>query len=398
MTYTLRPYQQQASDKAVEFLTNPQRKGHGLIVLPTGSGKSLVIADIVQRLGEDVLILQPSKEILEQNFAKLLSYGFIFCSIYSASCNEKRISPATFATIGSIYKEVERFRHFKYVIIDEAHGVGEQGSMYVDFLRAIGAKCIGLTATPYRLYQTIDQRTGYSGSVLKFLTRMRTRFFTEVLHYTQVDELSSAGFLSPMEYYPINTIDTARLKVNSTGQGYTDKSLKAEYLRVGFGGMLASVVKRLLYNAKVPRKGILVFTQFIEESEELIRHFPDISAIVTGATPKRERERILHDFKAGRLKVVANVGTLTTGFDYPELDTIVVARATRSLSLWYQIVGRAIRPHPDKQASWIVDLCGTYNLYGEVEKLQMRDSSPHHTGLWIMETGGRQLTNVFIPN
>lgn len=142
---------------------------------------------------------------------------------------------------------------------------------------------------------------------------------------------------------------------------------------------------------------MLVFTQFIEESEDLIRHFPNISAMVTGETPKKERERILSDFKAGKLKVVANVGTLTTGFDYPELDTIVVARPTRSLSLWYQIVGRAIRPHPSKEASWVVDLCGTYRLFGKVEDLEMVDTSPDHRGLWQIRSNGKPLTNVLIP-
>lgn len=91
MQYSLRPYQQQASDSAVHYLENKEvTKGAGLIVLPTGSGKSLVIADIVNRLDTDVLILQPSKEILEQNYQKLISYGYIFCSIYSASCGRKR--------------------------------------------------------------------------------------------------------------------------------------------------------------------------------------------------------------------------------------------------------------------------------------------------------------------
>ena len=103
MQYKLRPYQQQASDAAVRFLVDGSRKGHGLMVLPTGSGKSLVIADIVNRLDTDVLILQPSKEILEQNYEKLCSYGFLFCSIYSASCGRKEVNKATFATIGSVF-------------------------------------------------------------------------------------------------------------------------------------------------------------------------------------------------------------------------------------------------------------------------------------------------------
>ena len=397
MQYKLRPYQQQASEAAVRFLVDGSRKGHGLMVLPTGSGKSLVIADIVNRLDTDVLILQPSKEILEQNYEKLCSYGFLFCSIYSASCGRKEVNKATFATIGSVYKKPDEFRHFRYVIIDEAHLASEDpDGMYMTFLKDIGAKCVGLTATPYRLYTTGTREE--PGSMLRFLTRLRGKFFTQLIHYTEVCELLQAGFLAQMDYYNIESIDIDRLSVNSTGQGYTEASLRAEYLRSGFAGKLVNVVERLLYNAKVPRKGILVFTQFVEESEELIEHFPGISAVVTGETPKRERERILEEFKSGRIKVVANVGTLTTGFDYPELDTVVVARATRSLSLWYQIVGRAIRPHPKKDKSWIIDLCGTYQMFGRVEDLRLIDASgDKHKGLWQIVSGGRPLTNVFMP-
>ena len=297
-----------------------------------------------------------------------------------------------------MYKKPEAFRHFDYVIVDEAHLVNESpDSMYMQFFKALGGvRCVGLTATPYRLYSTSDGQ-GNFGSMLRFLTRLQGRFFTTILHSTEVGELLHAGYLAKTNYYAVDTIQIDRLKVNNTGQGYTDKSIRDEYRRSGFSGKLANVVERLLYNAQVPRRGILVFTQFVEESEELIQHFPDISAMVTGETPKKERERILADFKAGKLKVVANVGTLTTGFDYPELDTIVVARPTRSLSLWYQIVGRAIRPHASKQASWVVDLCGTYRLFGKVEDLEMVDTSPDHRGLWQIRSNGRPLTNVLIP-
>ena len=89
--------------------------------------------------------------------------------------------------------------------------------------------------------------------------------------------------------------------------------------------------------------------------------------------------------------MVANVGVLTTGFDYPELDTIVMARPTMSLALWYQIVGRAIRPHPNKEAGWIVDLCGNLKRFGEVKDLRLVDSG---NGKWTVYSNSRQLTNV----
>lgn len=115
------------------------------------------------------------------------------------------------------------------------------------------------------------------------------------------------------------------------------------------------------------------------------------AAIVTGETPKKEREQILEDFKAGRIKVVANVGTLTTGFDYPELDTIILARPTKSLALYYQMVGRAIRPYKGKNG-WIVDLGGSYKRFGKVADLRVE--CPPGSSKWVITSRGRQLTNV----
>ena len=78
-------------------------------------------------------------------------------------------------------------------------------------------------------------------------------------------------------------------------------------------------------------------------------------------------------------------------FDYPELDTVVMARPTMSLAMWYQIVGRAIRPHPSKECGWIVDLCGNIKRFGEVSDLRLHDSG---NGKWAVFSNGRQLTNV----
>ena len=150
MQYVLRPYQKQASDAAVAAFTS-KRESNGLLILPTGAGKSLVIADIAHRLDGPLLILQPSKEILEQNFAKLQSYGCWDCDVYSASVGRKNINRITFATIGSVMNHMDDFSHFRNVMIDECHGVNSKGGMYEEFLHAVPRKVVGLTATPYRL-------------------------------------------------------------------------------------------------------------------------------------------------------------------------------------------------------------------------------------------------------
>lgn len=383
--FTLRDYQKQASDKAVEFFQKKDNK-NAVMVLPTGSGKSLVIADIASRLDGHLIIFQPSKEILEQNFAKLQSYGILDCSIYSASFNSKEISRITFATIGSVKGKPELFAHFKYVIIDECHLVNPKEGMYKTFLSQLKCKVLGLTATPYRL------SSSSFGAMLKFITRTRPKIFSDVIFQVQISTLLDQGFLSKLNYYDLKPAgwDENNLHPNSTGADYTDKSVVREYERIDFYSYLVHIVQRLMNPKTGKRKGILVFTRFLKEAQQLTESIPGCE-IVTGDTPKSERELLLKRFKNGEIPVISNVGVLTTGFDYPELDTIVIASPTMSLSLYYQIVGRAIRPHKDKESGWIVDLCGNINRFGEVKDLRLVEPKK---GLWHVESNGRQLTNV----
>jgi len=387
MAIILRDYQKAASDKAVAFFKDKNKKSNGVMVLPTGAGKSIVIADIAHRLNDYVLIFCPSREIVEQNFKKLCSYGILDCSIYSASFNSKEISRITFATIGSVKSHPELFAHFKNIIVDECHLVNPIEGMYKDFFDAVKCKVLGLTATPYRLSSSRD-----FGSMLKFITRTKPHVFSEVIYHVQVSTLLDMGYLSKVNYYPMNPTgwNELNLKINTTGADYTDKSVQKEYERIDFYSYIVHIVQRLM-NPKAggKRKGILVFTRFLKEAERLTMSIPGC-VIVSGDTPKKERERILEMFKVGEIPVVANVGVLTTGFDYPELDTVVMARPTMSLAMYYQIVGRCIRPYKGKTA-WFVDLCGNINRFGEVSDLHLKDTG---NGKWVVFSRGRQLTNV----
>ena len=387
MAIILRDYQKAASDKAVAFFKDKNKKSNGVMVLPTGAGKSIVIADIAHRLNDYVLIFCPSREIVEQNFKKLCSYGILDCSIYSASFNSKEISRITFATIGSVKSHPELFAHFKNIIVDECHLVNPIEGMYKDFFDTVKCKVLGLTATPYRLSSSRD-----FGSMLKFITRTKPHVFSEVIYHVQVSTLLDMGYLSKVNYYPMNPTgwNELNLKINTTGADYTDKSVQKEYERIDFYSYIVHIVQRLM-NPKAggKRKGILVFTRFLKEAERLTMSIPGC-VIVSGDTPKKERERILEMFKTGEIPVVANVGVLTTGFDYPELDTVVMARPTMSLAMYYQIVGRCIRPYKGKTA-WFVDLCGSINRFGEVSDLHLKDTG---NGKWAVFSKGRQLTNV----
>ena len=393
--YELRQYQKDASRAAIRAFTS-RYSVNGLLILPTGAGKSLIIADIAYKLDSPLLIFQPSKEILTQNFQKLQSYGYYDCSVFSASVGRKEISKVTFATIGSAFNKMEQFRHFKYIIIDECHdGVNPRGGQMEEFLHDVpGRQVIGLTATPYRLARAFD-----GGSELKFLTRTRPRIFSTVLYYCQVGELLAKGYLAKMEYFDVSnriSFDLRRVRLNSTGADYDDRSLRLEYERCNFATDLYNWTLRVMHPRDgSKRSGVLVFTKFVNEAVDLVGRLAMrgvSAAIVSGDTPKKQRDAILADFKKGLIQVVANAEVLTTGFDYPELDTIVLARPTRSLAKYYQMVGRAIRPHPSKKSAWVLDLCSNYKQFGAVSDLRVE--CPPGTQKWMITSRGRRLTNV----
>ena len=380
--YTLRPYQREAVDAAVSFLKGPGRH-NAIEVLPTGSGKSLIIANIVKDLGEPVLIFQPSKEILEQNLSKLHSYGYQ-AAVYSASKGRTEVGNITFATIGSVIGKTGLFDNFRHVIVDECHLVNAKEGMYKAFLEALtksGAKVLGLTATPYRL------ATNSYGPELRFLTRTRPRVFRDMIYYVQNRQLFDAGYLARLEYVSHNGFDRSKLKVNSTGADYTDESVQTYVWASNLPVKLVQVIEREMET----RKNVLVFTRFVEEARYLVGKI-DGAAIVTGESSKKERAKIIDGFKRGTIPVVCNVGVLTTGFDYPELETVIIARPTMSLALYYQMIGRCTRPHPLKHFARVIDMCGNYDSFGRVEDLEIVDGG---NGKWFIASGDRQLTNVY---
>lgn len=380
----LREYQKQAIDKIL-WAKNAKLEGNDLIVLPTGAGKSIVIANLVHQLNEPVLILQPSKEILEQNYKKLLNYINAFeIGIYSASMNEKVVRNFTLATIQSIYTKPEEFNHFKLVIIDECHLVNPKnlGGMFSSFLEAIGnPKVIGLTATPYRMdlsYKHTDYGL-YAYTTTKLINRMKGFFWQRLLSNINIQDLINQDFLCPLEYIDRSVIEHADIPLNKSA---------SEFDLDGYEKMLTNKQEKILeainYGQSIS-KSVLVFCSSVKQAT-LFCDLVEGSAIVTAKTPAKERQDIINKFKDLEIKTVFNVGVLTTGFDHPSLDCIVLLRPTRSIGLYYQMLGRGVRKAEGKISCKIIDMTSTVKSLGKVESIKLEKQDKwelmSETGSW----------------
>lgn len=368
----LRPYQEEA---IARIKWGMSLDGHDLLQLPTGAGKSIVIAELANYFNQDILILQPSKEILEQNRAKLGQYvPEEEIGTYSASLGEKIIKKYTFATIGSVYKVPQQFEHFKIVLLDEAHLLNpkDTGSMFASFLKAIGVKkVIGFTATPYRIFPTYFVADGdwgirnmYQSNSIKVLTRLKPVFWSRIIYSVNVGDLIAQGYLCPMEYVDKTKITQELVPLN---KGRTDFDMES-YDKI-VAKMDQDIVS-LIKEAQLKHKFVLVFCNSIMQSERLTTYFPEARSVSSKTKPK-EREDVINGFKEGRYQTVFNVGVLTTGFDHPPLDSIVLLRPTRSVALYYQMLGRGLRKAEGKTHCTVYDWSDSVKRIGKVETIKL---------------------------
>lgn len=385
--FELRDYQQEATGKMLEFFESGKDSDVPVVVAPTGAGKSLYIGYVAKMLHTGVLVLQPSKELLEQNYAKYVAYGGR-ASIYSASVGIKEIGEVTFATIGSIKSKPEDFTHVKYVIIDECHLVPpSSGSMFMKFLSCLsGVKVIGLTATPFRLKKYNDPFTMKTYSQINMLMRERPKFFNKILYVTQISEMYEKGFLCPIK--PIEMAwSNGDLRVNTTGAEYTEKSMDYSMKAQRVHERLPDIIRQSIEKG---RKHRVVFVKNVADAIDLARKVPDSDCVHAG-TKKKDREIMLKQFREGKIKTIFNVGVLTVGFDFPALDTVIVARPTMSLALYMQMVGRGLRLSEGKNDCAVVDMCGNMAKFGSIENIEYKlDLS----GKWVVMNGEKLLSGV----
>lgn len=374
MKYALRDYQEGMSTAIVNAFRMDQPF---MAVAATAAGKSLVIAEVCHSVDKPVLILQPNKEILEQNHKKLLSYGIDDIGLYSASVGKKEIAKYTFATIGSIYKNPEKFAHFEYAIIDECHQVSPKNisGMYMKFFRATGIRKIcGLTATPFRLENMFAMADNgaqvYTGCV-KMLNRItRTPFFKNIVYKVEMKDLISQGYLTQPNYH-INEDDSQQLlQVNQSGTNYEERSVE------NWSNKRLSQLSGVAKSLDQKHKRVLIFCSSVTQCKKAVELLGELeihAEVLDATTPKKEREDLIERFQDGRLKWVVNVGTMTTGFDCPPLDCVVLMRPTMSVALYVQMLGRCVRLDPDDpdKTAHFYDFTGTVQKFGKAENIRV---------------------------
>lgn len=352
---TPRWYQSEANAAVWAYMA--AKSGNPVVVLPTGAGKSLLIALLIQQaleFGGRVVVLAHRKELLQQNADEIrgLIPG-VDVGIYSAGLKSKQIHNAVVvAGIQSVYRKAEDLGRRHLVIVDEAHLISDlEESMYGQFLAAMkaneGLRIVGLTATPFR--------TG-AGPICG-----PERIFQRVVFEAKTAQLIAEGFLCPIT----NKVADAEVntdKVSLRGGEFVESEMQAAF---DVDEKVQAACAEILEKTQ-DRHSILVFASGIHHAEQIAKLLTG-SAVVTGETLPIERAETLRRFVAGELRFLVNVDVLTTGFNARCVDAIAILRATMSPGLFCQIVGRGLRLHESKANCLLLDFGGNIARHGSID-------------------------------
>ena len=364
----LREYQRAALDALDRHWD--QGGGPGLVVLPTGAGKALVIAALIREWlervpGARICVLTHVRELVVQNHGELLAYWpEAPAGIFSAGVGRREAdAQVVFCSIQSVRDRADLFGAIDFIVIDEAHLVPRASETgYGRFLAAARAgnpdlKVAGFTATPYRLDSgRLDEGDG--------------RVFERIVHESLVGDLIHQGYLAPL-VCKATALSLDVSGVPKRGGDYIPSALEAAVNREWI--TRAAVEEMVGYGRE--RRAWLAFCAGLSHAvsvRDAIRAEGLTCEAVTGEMGKRERDRIVRDFRAGRIRCLVSVGVLSTGFNVPEVDLIALLRPTQSAGLYVQQVGRALRRAPGKADAIVLDYAGLVRMHGPVDAVTAR--------------------------
>jgi superfamily II DNA or RNA helicase len=355
----LRKYQQVLKDDIRGEFKNDIKSV--ILCSPTGSGKTVTFADICRDSvanGFKCMVCVDRKELLQQSEKKLIEYG-LKPTIITAGVKYYDYNANTYvATVQTLKRR--QFPWIDLLVIDEAHK--QIFDDVVKFYREKEIFIIGATATPIRKGKNMNQLGD---------------MYEKIIQSVDIAELISDGFLAPARTFGcLVDMDSVKVKKGDYDTGEMFDAYDKPFLYDG----LIDKIKQF-----APGRKTLIFCVNVEHSKktcESLRFAGYRSAHVDGTTPKREREMILRDFSMGKITHLCNVDILTTGYDEPTIECVVVNRRTKSVPLWLQMCGRGSRIYPGKNDFIILDMGGNVVELGHWER--KRDFSLWHQ----FRTGG----------
>jgi len=346
MSYQLRDYQVEAIDSINDMESNKP----GLIVLSTGAGKTVVMADVAARNTSRTLIILPSTELREQTIEKLketnpdLDIGSVQGSLDEVS--NKIVCSTRQSLTHSKSTRIQRmisYGEFGLIIFDEAHQAVSQISKILSKIDTTKSKIVGFTATPF--------------------SKDITNVFKEILYSKDILYMIDNNYLVEPKVIQIST-KTSLAGVKTTAGEFNQRSLELTVNNDYRNDLIVKAYKEFASD----RKHTLVFASGIEHCEDLTKEFINQGIKcnnIDSTLSQVDRDKVLKQYKTGKIDVLCNVGVLTTGFDDPQTNCIIYARPTKSKILFTQILGRGLRIFKDKVDCLVMDfkdVCSSHDL------------------------------------
>jgi len=373
-----RGYQQDAYDALIKSALTPRPGTANGFEIPfasifTGLGKSLVSAMLTNKVlnqGGRVLQLVPSKELCEQNYEEAWHYvdrpdllGICCAKLHRAQVERK----AVIATYTSFLRRRAHSGAFNLLIVDEVHYVAPSPeSSYQQIIRSLlrlnpSMKIIGLSSTPYRMGQGYLYNDCADGKALFTCCAYETD--------TKLSTMIQKGYLSHVESISGDVeADMNSVKLTSLGDYNTDQ------MGVKFDAIVKDAVADMRVKFAVHKiQTALIFASNLANAFKILSEWDsewdsDEIRIIYGDMPDNDRRAAIDWIKNGAGKrYIVNVGVLTTGFDHTSLDCVVLMRATMSLGLYVQMVGRVVRPHDDKERGYVIDYGSNIERHGPID-------------------------------
>lgn len=328
---------------------------HPLIPLPTGGGKTVIAAAIIAEAvarGLRVIFVAHRQELIFQASRKLLDVGVDHAVLMGEESSTYLGQPVIVASIQTLAARVFRSHKMELppadiLIFDEAHHC--RASTYIEVAKAYpNAKRIGLTATPAR-----GDGRGLGGDL-----------FTDLVKVPDYAWLIEHNYLvKPTVFAPV--IPDLKGVETTFGKDGGDYAVGQLEERMNTNVLVGGIVEH--WHKLGENRPTIVFTVGVKHSIHLRDEFrkSDVAAEhIDAKTPPKERRRIIAEFKAGTVKVLCNCMILTEGFDEPSASCLILARPTKLLTMYRQMVGRVLRPHPGKVDALILDHSGAVYRHG----------------------------------